>query len=285
MPMSRFARAAWEKGESRATFACLISGTAYPVPSLRNSLFGSKRLVPAWDKSEVVARSFMINKDIARALAGSAHSGIWCLIAFDIIIGYSGMFRVMELLSLTAGSLTGTLVDASVTLMLQATKTSSRKQTTETVTIANPKAATALILLAAEKLPGDPKTMVPIPCCCCSRSGKVSALEVAGAAGADTGSATVTAENSMWPVTCQIPSWSALTAPNGVIAQCTIAASQMAWPTGTANALNFIRFTRPPDTPNSFRRARATQRFREIEVSMLLQKRVVGTYSRHAANM
>ena len=70
----------------------------------------------------------------------------WCLIAFDIIVGYSGMFRVMELLSLTAKSLTGMLVDASVTLMLRATKTSSRKQTTDMVTIADPRAATALIL-------------------------------------------------------------------------------------------------------------------------------------------
>ena len=155
MLVSQFAEAAWEEGESRATFACLVSGISYLVPSLRNSLFGSKRLITAWDKSEVVARSFPINNDMACALAGSALSWNWCLIAFTIIIGYSGMFRVMELLSLTAGSLTGTLADASVTLVLRDTKTSSRKQTTETVTITDPKAATALILLADGKLPGD----------------------------------------------------------------------------------------------------------------------------------
>ena len=153
--VSQFAEAAWEEGESRSTFACLVSGIAYLVPPLRNSLFGSRRLITAWDKSEVVARSFPINDDMAWALAGSALALNWYLIAFAVLIGYSGMFRVMELLSLTAGSLSGTLADASVTLLLRNTKTSNRKQTTESVTITEPRAAAALALLADGKLPGD----------------------------------------------------------------------------------------------------------------------------------
>ena len=153
--VSQFAEAAWEEGESRSTFACLVSGIAYLVPPLRNSLFGSRRLITAWDKSEVVARSFPINDDMAWALAGSALALNWYLIAFAVVIGYSGMFRVMELLSLTAGSLSGTLADASVTLVLRNTKTSNRKQTSESVTITEPKAAAALVLLADGKFPGD----------------------------------------------------------------------------------------------------------------------------------
>ena len=98
--VSQFAEAAWEEGESRSTFACLVSGIAYLVPPLRNSLFGSRRLITAWDKSEVVARSFPINDDMAWALAGSALALNWYLIAFAVVIGYSGMFRVMELLTL-----------------------------------------------------------------------------------------------------------------------------------------------------------------------------------------
>ena len=77
--VSQFAEAAWEEGESRSTFACLVSGIAYLVPPLRNSLFGSRRLITAWDKSEVVARSFPINDHMAWALAGSALRLNWSL--------------------------------------------------------------------------------------------------------------------------------------------------------------------------------------------------------------
>ena len=153
--VSQFAEAAWEEGESRSTFACLVSGISYLVPPLRNSLFGSRRLITAWDKSEVVARSFPINDEMTWALAGAALALNWYLIAFAIVVGYSGMFRVMELLSLTAGCLSGSLAEDSVTLLLENTKTSDRKQTTERVTIREPKAAAALVLLADGKLPGD----------------------------------------------------------------------------------------------------------------------------------
>ena len=153
--VSQFAEAAWEDGESRATLACLVSGISYLVPPLRNSLFGSRRLITAWDKSEMVARSFPIMDEMACALAGSALFRNWYLEAFAILIGYAGMLRVMELLSLTAGSLSGSLADASVTLLLESTKTSDRKQTAERVVISDPKAAASLFLLADGKLPGD----------------------------------------------------------------------------------------------------------------------------------
>jgi integrase len=155
MLVSQFAEAAWEEGESRSLFACLVAGISYLVPSLRNSLFGARRLITAWDKSEAVARSFPIMEEMAWALAGSALTRCWHLVAFAVVIGYSGMLRLMELLSLKAGAITGSLADASVTLVLENTKTSDKKQITEKVVIREPMAAAALFLLADGKLPGD----------------------------------------------------------------------------------------------------------------------------------
>ena len=120
--VSQFAEAAWEEGESRAVFACLVSGIPYLVPALRNSLFGSRRLITAWDKSESVTRSFPITEVMAFALAGEALFCGWSLDAAAILIEFAGMFRVMELLGITACEVSGSLSDESLTVQLVHTK-------------------------------------------------------------------------------------------------------------------------------------------------------------------
>ena len=153
--VSQFAEAAWEEGESRSVFACLVSRIPYLVPSLRNPLLGSRKLITAWDKSESVTRSFPISEMMAFALAGEALACSWSLDAAAILIGFAGMFRVMELLGITACEVSGTLSDESLTVQLVHTKTSNRKQIVEKALIKEPKAAALLLALCSDRQPGD----------------------------------------------------------------------------------------------------------------------------------
>ena len=75
--------------------------------------------------------------------------------AAAILIGFAGMFRVMELLGITACEVSGGLSDESLTVQLVHTKTSNRKQIVEKAMIREPKAAALLLALCSDKQPGE----------------------------------------------------------------------------------------------------------------------------------
>ena len=123
-----FGESAWEEGEIRSVFALLVSGIRYFEESLQGNLFAARRLITAWDKAERVCSSFSITPLISAALAGQALCNNWLLEAGAIVVGTAGMMRVMELLSITAAQISGTLSDDAVVITLGETKTSHRKQ-------------------------------------------------------------------------------------------------------------------------------------------------------------
>ena len=93
---------------------------------------------------------------MAFALAGEALLCGWSLdAAAAIVIGFASMFRVMELLGITACEVSGSLTDESLTVQLVHTKTSNRKQIVEKALIKEPKAAALLLALCSDKQPGD----------------------------------------------------------------------------------------------------------------------------------
>ena len=92
---------------------------------------------------------------MACALAGEALACGWSLGAAAILITFAGMFRVMELLGITAYEVSGSLSDESLTVQLVHTKTSTRKQIVEKALIKEPKAAALLLVLCSDKQPGD----------------------------------------------------------------------------------------------------------------------------------
>ena len=53
-----FGEAAWEGGESRMTFAGLVSGIQHFEEGLQKHLFAARHLINAWDRSEHAAKSF-----------------------------------------------------------------------------------------------------------------------------------------------------------------------------------------------------------------------------------
>jgi integrase len=151
--VSSFGEAAWEEGETRALFANLISGIRYFEESLKNSLFASKRLLTAWDRNEWTVRSFPLTFPMVKALAGVAVSRGWLDVAVALLVGFAGLLRVLELLSVRRCDIKGGLSATAVVIELPNTKTSSRKSVRERAIIEEPLAALLLLLLADELAP------------------------------------------------------------------------------------------------------------------------------------
>ena len=137
------------------TFAGLVSGIRHFEEGLQKHLFAARRLINAWDRSEHAAKSFPIAVLMMEALAGEALEQGWWLEAVAICVGVAGMFRVMELLTLTAGCISGELGDEAIVVTLLETKTSSRAQRRQHAFIREPQAAALLLTLRAGLQPGD----------------------------------------------------------------------------------------------------------------------------------
>ena len=78
LQVCEFGDTAWEEGESRMTFAGLVSGIRHFEESLQRHLFAARRLINAWDKSEHSAKSFPITILMMEALAGEAPESQGC---------------------------------------------------------------------------------------------------------------------------------------------------------------------------------------------------------------
>ena len=66
-----------------------------------------------------------------QAMAGVAFSRGWILVAVAVLVGYDGLFRVMELLSLRVRDISGSVDNVSLVITLHETKTSNRKSVSE----------------------------------------------------------------------------------------------------------------------------------------------------------
>ena len=88
-------------------------------------------------------------------MAAEAFELGWILEASAILIGLAGMFRIMELLKITAKDVSGSLNDEAVIVTLHETKTSNRKQAPQHVFLRCPNAAMLALALKDGLLPGD----------------------------------------------------------------------------------------------------------------------------------
>jgi integrase len=151
--VSSFGEAAWEEGETRALFANLLSGIRYFEESLRTSLFASRRLLTAWDRNEWTVRSFPLTAQMVKAMAGAALELGWIDVAVALLVGFAGLLRVLELLSIRACDIKGDVSATALVIDLPYTKTSSRKSIRERALIEEPLAAMLLLLLAEDLQP------------------------------------------------------------------------------------------------------------------------------------
>ena len=150
-----YGEAAWEEGENRATFACLVSGIRFFEESLQPRLGAARRLIAAWDKAEQAVKSFPLTTLMAEAMAAEAFERGWILEASAILIGLAGMFRIMELLNITAKDVSGSIRDEAVIVTLHETKTSSKKQAPQHAFLRDPMAAMLALALKDGLQPGD----------------------------------------------------------------------------------------------------------------------------------
>ena len=90
----------WEEGESRSLATDCLSGIQMFLPSLKRNLFGSWRLVTAWQKHELPTRAPPLLPVFVLAMGGQARKEGKLRFGICLLLAFHCLLRTIELLKI-----------------------------------------------------------------------------------------------------------------------------------------------------------------------------------------
>ena len=142
---SEFVNALWQEDDNVAYAGDFLSGLARFVPVARDGVPITRQFLCNWRRTVTRVRALPWSWDFTRAMAGVA----WAYGRYDLaalfLVGFRGLLRTEEIVGLRPKSLLWIGRSASkVVVVLEATKTTTRKNAPEQVVVADPCVAVAL---------------------------------------------------------------------------------------------------------------------------------------------
>ena len=125
----------WSEGEGRAMASNFLAALQDKDPKLKGLLPLSWRLMKAWTTSEVPNRAPPLTEGILKAMAGWAFFHEHFRFGISLLVGFYGLLRTGELLSLQAWQFQTASSNEPVVLSLGLTKSGKRQGAAESVTI------------------------------------------------------------------------------------------------------------------------------------------------------
>ena len=125
----------WAEGEGRAKASNFLAALQDYDPKLKGCLPMSWRLMKTWTANEVPNRAPPLTDSILKAVAGWAFFHEHHTFGLSLLVGYYGLLRTGELLSLQAWRVHMTSSSQSAVISLGLTKSGKRQGAAESVTI------------------------------------------------------------------------------------------------------------------------------------------------------
>ena len=125
----------WSQGEGRAMASTFLAALQDYDPKLKNMLPASWRLMRTWVMHEVPVRAPPLTENILQAMVGWAIFNEELDFALSILVGFHGLLRTGELLSIQAWQVHMTSASQPAVINLGLTKSGKRHGAAESVTI------------------------------------------------------------------------------------------------------------------------------------------------------
>ena len=125
----------WSQGEGRATASTFMAALQDHQPKLKHQLPGSWRLMRTWTTHELPSRAPPMTEQVLRAMVGWAVTHEHETFALSLLIGFYGLLRTGELLSLQAWQIHMTSQFHPAVINLGLTKAGKRQGAAESVTL------------------------------------------------------------------------------------------------------------------------------------------------------
>ena len=125
----------WSQGEGRAAASTFMAGLQDYDPKLKHCLPGSWRLLKTWAIQEVPSRAPPMTEDVLKAMVGWAVLQGHPIFALSLLVGFFGLLRTGELLSLQAWQIHMNSPLEPAVINLGLTKSGTRQGAAESVTL------------------------------------------------------------------------------------------------------------------------------------------------------
>ena len=127
----------WSEGEGRAKASTFLASLQDYDPKLKGMLPGSWRLMKAWTIHEVPVRAPPLTESVLKAMVGWAIFNDQSSFALSLLVGFHGLLRTGELLSLQAWQIHMVNGTSPAVINLGLTKSGQRQGAAESVTISD----------------------------------------------------------------------------------------------------------------------------------------------------
>eukprot|EP00438_Fugacium_kawagutii_P010156 Skav235744 [mRNA] locus=scaffold1612:147414:153104:- [translate_table: standard] len=125
----------WSSGAGRALANDTLAGLQDSQPNLRGSLPGAWRLLKTWSINEVPSRAPPLPEHILQAMAGWAFFNKHFTFGISLVVGYYGMLRSGEIISLLSSHIMVSAQDSQLLVSLGMTKSGRRQGAAESVVL------------------------------------------------------------------------------------------------------------------------------------------------------
>lgn len=125
----------WSSGEGRALASDTVAGLQNLEPHLKGSLLASWRLLKVWNQNEMPNRAPPFPESVLQALVGQALLQNDPQFALSLLLGFYGMMRTGELLSLKPSQVEAPSLDGPAISSLGLTKSGKRQGAAESITV------------------------------------------------------------------------------------------------------------------------------------------------------
>ena len=116
----------WSSGAGRAQASDCLAGLQNETPGLRGRMPGAWRLLKAWHMNEIPNRAPPLPAHVVHAMAGWALFSGHAAFAVSLLVGYYGMLRTGEILSLKRSHFSSSSTASRVVVSLGLTKSGKR---------------------------------------------------------------------------------------------------------------------------------------------------------------
>ena len=157
LQLCQYIEQVWQEGDPKGWAMSALSGIIHFIPSLGPCLFGSRRLLKAWGKSELCNRAPPLPARFALALAGAALELKDLRLALLVLVAFHGLLRTGEAVSLRARQFVYPDPAGPCLLTLGQTKSGQRRSvaSSESVVLTDPTLLAYVRVVIPRLQPGE----------------------------------------------------------------------------------------------------------------------------------
>ena len=133
--LSEYIEHLWRSGEGRALASDTVAGLQDLEPHLKGGLPTVWRLLKVWNQNELPCRAPPMPEPVLHAMVGRAIFKNETMFALSLLVGFYGMMRTGEILSLTSKQVEVSDLHSPAVIALGLTKSGKRQGAAESITV------------------------------------------------------------------------------------------------------------------------------------------------------